>query len=53
MLGERKAMLFEFFRRIDGAKDFMKQLVRGLDLPPDFIKPFMRNVTIGASGPDT
>src|SRR4249920_3559229 len=45
-------MLLEFFRRVDGAQNFMKKLVRRLDLPPHLVEPFMRNVTVGTFGPD-
>ena len=30
----------------------MKQFVRGLNLPPDLVEPFVWNMTIGTSGPD-
>ena len=46
MLGELKSMLFEFFRRADGPQYLVQDLVAGLDLSPDLIKPFVRNVTV-------
>src|SRR5207342_3622716 len=45
-------MLLEFFRRIDGAQDFVKQFVRRLDLPADLVKPLVWNMTIGTFGSD-
>lgn len=40
-------MLFEFFRRVNGAQDLVKEFIGGLDLSPYFEKPFMRHVTVG------
>lgn len=45
-------MLLEFFRRVDGAQDFMKQFVRRLDLPADLVKPFVWDMTVGTFGSD-
>lgn len=42
-------MPFEFFRRINGAQNFMKKFVGGLDLSPDLVKPFVRDMTVGTS----
>ena len=52
MLGELKPMLFEFFRSPDSPEELVKDLVAGLDLAPDLIKPLVRNVTIGTTRPN-
>src|SRR5580704_536802 len=47
-LGKLLAMLLEFFWRIDGSQDLVKDLVAGLNLAPHLGEPFMRHVTVGA-----
>jgi hypothetical protein len=42
-------MLLEFLRSVGGAQDFVKEFVGGLDLAPDLVNPFVRDMTVGAS----
>jgi hypothetical protein len=51
VLGEFKPMLLEFLRGTDGPEDLVQDLVAGLDLAPDLVKPFVRNVAVRTSRP--
>ena len=48
VLGELEAVLLELFRRADGAQNLVQQLITGLDLPPDLVEPFMRDMAVRA-----
>ena len=49
MLRELKSVRLEFLRSIDRTENLVKELIGGLNLSPHLVKPFVRNVTVGAS----
>ena len=50
-LGKFQALGLKFFLGVDGAGDFVKKFVAGLDLTNDLMYPVFRNMAIGTDCP--
>jgi len=48
VLREFKPLVFKFLFRADRAEDLAPNLLRSLELPGKFVRPVVRNVTVGA-----